>query len=143
MDTTSIPEYGQSMDPPAVFHKNYISFSTDDYETASRMYEIITEALPEEESGIVYALYAKFNQLSDLSFGTALAALKAGYAVRLPHWGEDVVIRLQRPDEGSKMTHPYLYVESRYGKVPWKETFVELLSEEWMLAYDPDGNKLW
>lgn len=29
------------------------------------------------------------------------------------------------------MTAPYLYVESRYGKVPWKETMIELFSEDW------------
>ncbi len=29
------------------------------------------------------------------------------------------------------MTAPYLYVESRFGRVPWKETMIELLSEEW------------
>lgn len=29
------------------------------------------------------------------------------------------------------MTAPYLYVESRFGCVPWKETMIELLSEEW------------
>lgn len=29
------------------------------------------------------------------------------------------------------MTAPYLYVESRFGRVPWKETMIELFSEEW------------
>ena len=51
--------------------------------------------------------------------------------MRLPHWEEDVIIRAQYPDENSKMTAPYLYVESRFGKVPWKETMIELFSEKW------------
>ena len=51
--------------------------------------------------------------------------------MRLPQWSKDVVIKAQFPDENSKMTAPYLYVESRYGRVPWKETMIELFSEEW------------
>lgn len=66
-----------------------------------------------------------------MNFGEALEILKNGGAVGLPKWEPDVKIKIQKPDEHSKMTHPYLYVESRFGCVPWKETFVELLSEEW------------
>ena len=51
--------------------------------------------------------------------------------MRLPQWSKDVVIKAQFPDKNSKMTAPYLYVESRYGRVPWKETMIELFSEEW------------
>ncbi|EOQ01307.1 hypothetical protein IKC_06264 [Bacillus cereus VD184] len=29
------------------------------------------------------------------------------------------------------MTAPYLYVESRFGRVPWKETNIELFAENW------------
>lgn len=53
--------------------------------------------------------------------------------MRLPQWKEDVVIRAQYPDENSKMTAPYLYVESRFGKVPWKETMIELFAESWQV----------
>lgn len=69
-----------------------------------------------------------------VSFGTALEAMKKGKGVRLPHWKPDVVIRAQYPDEHSKMTAPYLYVESRYGRVPWKETMIELFSEDWEIV---------
>lgn len=66
-----------------------------------------------------------------MNFGEALEIVKNGGAIGLPNWKPDVKIKMQKPDEHSKMTHPYLYVESRFGCVPWKETFVELLSEEW------------
>ena len=75
-----------------------------------------------------------------MTFGTAFdtinVASKNGGAMgmRLPAWSEDVVIRVQRPDAHSKMTAPYLYVESRFGKVPWKETMIELFSEKWELV---------
>ncbi len=52
------------------------------------------------------------------------------YGMRLPSWSPDVVIRVQYPDKNSKMTAPYLYVQSRYGMVPWKETNIELFSSD-------------
>ncbi|MCG7851777.1 MAG: DUF2829 domain-containing protein [Methanosarcinaceae archaeon] len=69
-----------------------------------------------------------------MNFGDAFAAVKTGRAMRLPRWSADVKIKAQYPDENSKMTAPYLYVESRYGKVPWKETMIELFSEDWELV---------
>ena len=68
-----------------------------------------------------------------MRFGTALNQLMDGNGsgMRLPGWSLDVIIKIQRPDEHSKMTAPYLYVESRYGRVPWKETMIELFSENW------------
>lgn len=67
-----------------------------------------------------------------MKFGEAFEHVRAGGGMRLPAWGEEVVIRAQFPDEHSKMTAPYLYVESRYGRVPWKETMIELFSENWV-----------
>ena len=66
-----------------------------------------------------------------MSFSSALSALKKGHAVRLPSWAQDTMIHVQFPDEDSKMTAPYLYVESRFGCVPWKETMIELFSNDW------------
>jgi hypothetical protein len=59
--------------------------------------------------------------------------IEEGKGMRLPHWSEEVVIRAQFPDENSKMTHPYLYVESRFGMVPWKETF-PVFSDKWEIV---------
>ena len=73
----------------------------------------------------------------NLGFGYALETLKSNteeLGMRLPQWSEDVVIRIQTPDEHSKMTAPYLYVESRFGRVPWKETMIELFSEKWTIV---------
>lgn len=67
-----------------------------------------------------------------MNFGDAFNSIKKpGKAMRLPHWSDDVLIKAQYPDEHSKMTAPYLYVESRYGIVPWKETMLELFSDDW------------
>ncbi len=69
-----------------------------------------------------------------MNFGEAFEQVKRGAGMRLPHWTPDVTIRAQYPDEHSKMTAPYLYVESRYGRVPWKETNIELFSEDWQVV---------
>lgn len=60
----------------------------------------------------------------------------SGNYMRLPHWGSDVKIRVWSPwpieqDDKREMTAPFLYVESRFGRVPWKETMVELFSDAW------------
>jgi len=79
-----------------------------------------------------------------MDFGSAFGAIKTATltkvenndprGMRLPSWSDDVVIRIQKPDENSKMTAPYLYVESRFGRVPWKETMIELFSDKWELV---------
>ena len=66
-----------------------------------------------------------------MNFGQALEFVKHSMGMRLPQWKGDVVIRAQYPDEHSKMTSPYLYVESRFGKVPWKETMIEMFADNW------------
>lgn len=71
-----------------------------------------------------------------MSFEEALAKIKADptLGMRLPHWSPEVVVCVQYPDEHSKMTSPYLYVSSRFGRVPWKETFPEMFSNAWSVC---------
>jgi hypothetical protein len=69
-----------------------------------------------------------------MTFGEAFEQVKEGKGMRLPSWSADVVIRCQRPDQHSKMTAPYLYVSSRYGNVPWKETMIELFQNQWVVV---------
>lgn len=72
-----------------------------------------------------------YREISGLTFGLAIEAAKKGYGFRLPQWSPEVNIRLQVPDEHSKMTAPYLYVTSRFGCVPWNPTQIEILAEDW------------
>ncbi len=70
-----------------------------------------------------------------MTFGKAFDSIRnSGAGMRLSTWSDDVVIRVQSPDKNSKMTAPYLYVVSRFGLVPWKETMVELFSEDWSIT---------
>ncbi|MCU5554888.1 hypothetical protein OCB15_18260 [Bacillus cereus] len=67
-----------------------------------------------------------------MEYGYALEEVKKNLkGMRLPQWSEDVVIRAQYPDDHSKMTAPYLYVESRFGRVPWKATMIEEFNDNW------------
>jgi hypothetical protein len=80
---------------------------------------------------------SKISRKENCDFGVAFyeVKLKKASFMRLPNWSEDVRIKVQFPDENSKMTAPYLYVESRFGLVPWKETNIELFSENWEVYY--------
>lgn len=116
--------------------RNYVLFATETPEEAQQLMDAFMKTVETVTPSYAYKLIE--DPRKNLSFSYALAALKSGWMARLPHWSDDVRIVLQRPDENSKMTHPYLYVESRYGCVPWKETFVELLSDSWEIApYEP------
>lgn len=81
-----------------------------------------------------YAFEEAYRPTDGVSFGLALEAAKKGKGFRLPQWKPDVIIRTQFPDEHSKMTAPYLYVESRFGRVLWKETMIELFSDKWQIV---------
>jgi hypothetical protein len=67
-------------------------------------------------------------------FGEALECAKRGQGFRLPAWSPEVIIRAQYPDAGSANTAPYLYVTSRFGRVPWIPTMIEIFSEEWEIV---------
>ncbi|RLI67180.1 MAG: hypothetical protein DRP02_14885 [Candidatus Gerdarchaeota archaeon] len=72
----------------------------------------------------------------DLDFGQAFEHVRSceNGGMRLERWEDDVLIKCQFPDENNKMTAPYLYAESRFGKVPWKETNIELFSKKWTIT---------
>lgn len=67
-------------------------------------------------------------------FGEAIKALKAGKRVTRPGWnGKGMWLKLQRPDENSKMGLPYLYMSTVDGKlVPWLASQTDMLAEDWM-----------
>ena len=72
-------------------------------------------------------------KLKDLSFSQAFDMLRrhGGLGMRLPHWGPNTFITIQVTGPKSKMTHPYIYVDSDKGKVPWIATNPELFSMRW------------
>jgi hypothetical protein len=75
-------------------------------------------------------------------FGIALQLLKGGKRVARKGWnGKGIFIELQRPDEHSKMTHPYIYIDTTglqtnnelapKSLVPWLASQTDMLAEDW------------
>ena len=81
-------------------------------------------------------------------FGSAIKALKEGYKVAREGWnGKGLKVVLQSPDEHSKMTLPYLYMEYPptpasetapanhiNAKVPWLASQTDILAEDWTVV---------
>lgn len=77
------------------------------------------------------------------SFAWALDQLKGGRRVARSGWnGKGMWVELQRPDAGSKMTLPYLFIEYPVGhpaypngcRVPWLASQTDLLADDWVLV---------
>lgn len=79
------------------------------------------------------------------SFGEALKYLKRGLRVARKGWnGKGIYIEMQKPDENSKMTLPYLYIvtnglvtdnpDAPKGVVPWLCSQTDLLSDDWVFV---------
>lgn len=69
-----------------------------------------------------------------MTFGIALEFLKAGGRVARGGWnGKDMWLGLQRPDEHSKMTLPYIFMSTVQGDlVPWLASQTDMLAEDWV-----------
>lgn len=80
-----------------------------------------------------------------MNFGQALDALKQGQKVSRAGWnGKGLGLRLQVPDEHSKMTLPYIYMEYPAtpasdtapadhinARVPWLASQTDVLADDW------------
>lgn len=75
-----------------------------------------------------------------MDFGEALELLKRGKRVKRAGWhGRNMYIELQRPDENSKMTLPYIFINtccvegrrSIKGVVPWLASQTDILATDW------------
>ena len=75
-------------------------------------------------------------QLQEKRFEFALSMLREGNRVSRSGWnGKGQFLELQRPDENSKMTLPYIYIHTVVGDlVPWIASQSDLLGEDWMEA---------
>ena len=73
-----------------------------------------------------------------MDFGQALTAMRAGICVRRAGWnGKGMWVALQRPDEGSKMTLPYIYMYTTDGNlVPWLASQTDMLADDWCVLTD-------
>lgn len=71
-----------------------------------------------------------------MNFGQALTELRSGIRVTRRGWnGPGQYIALQRPDEHSANTLPYLWIHTVQGdRVPWVASQADMLADDWELA---------
>lgn len=82
---------------------------------------------------------AAYMAISAMNFGHALVAVKEGHKVARSGWnGKGMWLELQTPDENSKMTLPYLFLnypndaQSTPGaRVPWLASQTDMLADDW------------
>lgn len=85
------------------------------------------------------------SKFSELDFSDALRLLKRGFAIAREGWnGKGIFIVMQKPDANSKMTHPYIYIDTTglvtdsdlapKDRVPWVASQTDLLAEDWVIV---------
>lgn len=73
------------------------------------------------------------SDVQTMSFSRALAHLKHGLRVSRLGWnGKGMWIEMQKPDENSANTRPYLCIKTAQGdRVPWVASHADLIEEDW------------
>ncbi|QVW08790.1 hypothetical protein CBW1004CProp1_gp39 [Phage CBW1004C-Prop1] len=82
-----------------------------------------------------------------MNFGQAIEALKQGEKVCRSGWnGRGIHLELQRPDDHSKMTSPYIFIDTTglqtenpgapKSRVPWLASQTDMLAEDWHIIID-------
>ncbi len=88
-----------------------------------------------------------YRPINGMNFGLAIEALRKGFRVRRRGWnGKGIFIELQTPDAYSKMTSPYIYIdttglqtqntEAPKSRVPWLASQTDMLAEDWEIVED-------
>ena len=122
--STGLDEYGMTKFQP----DGYIIKYPDGYESWSPK-KVFEEA---------------YRPIDALTFGLAIEALKKGHKVARTGWnGNGIFIELQVPDTHSKMTQPYIFIDTLglqtnnpnapKGRVPWLASQTDMLAEDWRI----------
>lgn len=80
-----------------------------------------------------------------MNFGQAIEQLKQGNRCARGGWnGKGIFIELQVPDAHSKMTSPYIFIDTTglqtdnalapKSRVPWLASQTDMLAEDWQLV---------
>ena len=88
---------------------------------------------------------AAYRPIDGMTFGLAIEALKLGKKVARKGWnGKGIFIELQTPDENSKMTSPYIFIDTTglqtdnphapRSRVPWLASQTDMLAEDWQVV---------
>lgn len=80
-----------------------------------------------------------------MNFGVALEAAKKGAKIARKGWnGKGIFVKVQIPDQHSKMTSPYLYIDTTgletdnefapRSCVPWFASQTDMLADDWVIV---------
>ena len=74
--------------------------------------------------------------METFGIGKAVKEMENGSRVSRTGWnGPDQYLELQRPDEHSKMTLPYIYIRTVQGDlVPWLCSQTDMLARDWYVV---------
>ena len=119
-DEGYLVEYLDGGKPNTLTHKGYVSWS------------------PKEQFDDAY------RETVGMTFGLAIEAMKKGYKVARKGWnGKGIFCALQTPDENSKMSSPYIYIDTTRLQtdypdaprsiVPWLASQTDMLVEDWCI----------
>lgn len=81
--------------------------------------------------------------INTFGYGEAIKYLKRGWKLARKGWnGKGIFIKLQVPDSSSKMTHPYIYIDTTgldsnnenapRSLVPWLASQTDMLADDWI-----------
>lgn len=82
--------------------------------------------------------------MEEHNFSWALEHAKQGEKIFRSKWnGKNMWVAIQRPDENSKMTLPYLYIEYPVGhpayptgcRCPWLASQTDILADDWDILF--------
>lgn len=82
---------------------------------------------------------------NSFTFGRAIEELKEGKKVARRGWnGKGIFIELQVPDQHSKMSSPYVFIDTTglqsdnpdapRSRVPWLASQTDMLAEDWQVV---------
>jgi hypothetical protein len=91
------------------------------------------------------AFDSAYRECDHMNFGLAIEAMKKGRKVARKGWnGRGIFIELQVPDEHSKMTSPYIFIDTTglqttnpdapRSRVPWLASQTDMLGEDWVIV---------
>ena len=82
------------------------------------------------------ALRVDFTKQS-MDFGSAIFQMRQGHMVQRASWnGQNQWLAIHNPNELSKMTLPYIYINTVQGdQVPWLASQTDMLAEDWQVVF--------
>ncbi len=92
-----------------------------------------------------YAFASAYRRTDSMNFGLAIEAMRKGKRVARKGWnGRGIFCELQVPDANSKMTSPYIYInttglqtdnpDAPKSLVPWLASQTDMLADDWQIV---------